>query len=223
MAYILCFSLHIGKATEPRLHSYKSPEWHTNECEPPARDTFSSFMFQCSFWYGRPQNLSSSSVCSSLGITGTALTWFESYLSNRSLRVFSGGCLCDSIKLPYAVPQGSCLRPLLFTIYSSKLFEMKKDYLPVAHAYADNTQLYMSFKPNISWSSQSEAIEGVELCIKAIRAWMVTDKLKLNDEKTEFLIIGTRQQLSKVHIERSALHLFLLQEILELGLIPTSA
>ena len=78
---------------------------------------------------------------------------------------------------------------------------MKKDYLPVAHAYPDNTQLYFSFKPNIS-SSQSEAIEGMELCIKAIRAWMVTDKLKLNDDKTEFLTIGTRQQLSKVHIER---------------------
>ena len=31
---------------------------------------------------------------------------------------------------------------------------------------------------------------------------MITDKLKLSDDKTEFLIIGTRQQLSKVHIEK---------------------
>ena len=51
-------------------------------------------------------------------------------------------------------------------------------------------------------SSQSEAIKGMELCIKAIRAWMITDKLKLNDDRAEFLIIGTRQQLSKVHIEK---------------------
>ena len=99
------------------------------------------------------------------------------------------------------MPQGSCLGPLLFTIYSSKLFQVIKDHLPVAHAYADDTQLYLSFKPNSS-SSQSEAIERMELCIKAIRAWMITDKLKLNDDKTEFLIIGTRQQLSKVHIEK---------------------
>ena len=138
---------------------------------------------------------------SSLGITGTALKWFESYLSYRSQRVFSGGCLSDSIKLPYGVPQGSCLGPLLFTIYSSKLFEVIKDHLPVAHGYAHDTQLYLSFKPNTS-SSQSEAIEGMELCINAIGAWMITDKLKLNDDKTEFLIIGTRQQLSKVHIEK---------------------
>ena len=164
---------------------------------------------------------------SSLGITGSALKWFESYLSYRSQSVFSGGCLSDSIKLPYGVPQGSCLGPLLFTIYSSKLFEATKDHLPAAHAYADDTQLYLSFKPNTS-SSQSEAIEGMKLCIKAIRAWMITDKLKLNDDKTEFLIIGTRQQLAKF-ISRSyqsvmsALLLLLLQEVLELGVIPTSA
>lgn len=42
-----------------------------------------------------------------------------------------------------------------------------------------------------SSTCQSEAIEGMELYIKAVRAWMVTDKLKLNDDKTEFLIIGT--------------------------------
>ena len=135
---------------------------------------------------------------SSLGITGTALKWFESYLSNRSQRVLSRGCLSDSIKLPHGVPQDACWGPLLFTIYSSKLFKVIKDHLPVAHAYADDTQVYLSLKPDTS-SSQSEAME---VCIKAIRAWITTDKLKLNDGKTEFLKIGTRQQLSKVHIEK---------------------
>ena len=37
-------------------------------------------------------------------------------------------------------------------------------------------------------------------CIDDIRSWMEHDKLLLNDEKTEFLVIGTRQQLSKVNI-----------------------
>ena len=111
----------------------------------------------------------------SFGITGTALKWFKS----------------ESSKLPHGVPQGSCLGPLLFTIYSSKLFEVIKDHLPVAHAYADDTQLYLSFKPDTT-SRQSDAIEAMELCIKAIRAWMITDKLKLNDDKTEFLILDNR-------------------------------
>ena len=138
---------------------------------------------------------------SSFGITGTALKWFKSYLSDRSQRVFLEGYLSESSKLPHGIPEGSFLGPLLFTIYSSKLFEVIKDHLPVAHAYADDTQLYLSFKPDTT-SSQSDAIEAMELCIKAIRAWMITDKLKLNDDKTEFSIIGTRQQLSKVDIEK---------------------
>ena len=37
-------------------------------------------------------------------------------------------------------------------------------------------------------------------CIDDIRSWMEHHKLLLNDEKTEFLVIGTRQQLSKVNI-----------------------
>ena len=34
-----------------------------------------------------------------------------------------------------------------------------------------------------------------------IPTWMLTDKLKLNDDKTEFMLIGTKQQLSKVNID----------------------
>ena len=30
---------------------------------------------------------------------------------------------------------------------------------------------------------------------------MLTDTLKLNDDKTEFMLIGTKQQLSKVNID----------------------
>ena len=126
-------------------------------------------------------------IQSSFGITGTALKWFKFYLSDRSQRVFLDGCLSESSKLPYGVPQDSCLGRLLFTIYSSTLFEVIKDHLPVSHACADDTQLYLSFKPDTT-SSQSDAME---LCTKAIRAWMITDKLKPNDNKTEFLIIGT--------------------------------
>jgi len=39
-------------------------------------------------------------------------------------------------------------------------------------------------------------------CITAIRAWMIEDKLRLNDSKTEFMIVGTRQQLAKVDIDQ---------------------
>jgi len=43
-------------------------------------------------------------------------------------------------------------------------------------------------------------LAGVGRCIEDIREWMLNDKLKLNDDKTEFIIIGTSQQLAKVSI-----------------------
>ena len=82
---------------------------------------------------------------SRIGINGTTLNWFTSYLDDRSQQVSLNGFTSDSFKLPYGVPQGSCLEPLLFTIYSSKLFEVIKYHLPEAHACADDTQLYLSF------------------------------------------------------------------------------
>ena len=45
-------------------------------------------------------------------------------------------------------------------------------------------------------------MKAMENCITAIRAWMIEDKLCFNDSKTEFMIIGARQQLAKVNIDQ---------------------
>ena len=137
---------------------------------------------------------------SSFGIKGTVLQWFASYLSGRSQRVSFDQKQSEKFLLTCGVPQGSCLGPLLFTIYASKLFEVIKGYLPQAHAYADDTQLYFSFQAD-SVISQNDAVDAMEKCIKAIRSWMVKDKFCLNDSKTGFILIGTRQQLVMVNIE----------------------
>ena len=46
----------------------------------------------------------------------------------------------------------------------------------------------------------TEAVAAIERCIKDIRKWMLKNKLMTNDNKTQFIIIGTRQQLMKVNI-----------------------
>ena len=66
------------------------------------------------------------------------------------------------------------------------------------HAYTDDTQLYLSFKPGCT-ATEEESIAAMENC-KAIRAWMIMDKMKINDIKTVFLITGTKQ-LHKVNIK----------------------
>ena len=95
------------------------------------------------------------------------------------------------------VAQGSCLSPLLFTLYSSKLFDIIKGHFPAVHCYADDTQVYISFRANDRLDQLNELLES---CITDIRSWMLHDNLKLNDEKTELLIIGTPQKLEKVVI-----------------------
>lgn len=135
---------------------------------------------------------------SRIGVSGKALAWFSSYLTNRSQRASINGIVSDSFSLECGVPQGSSLGPLLFNIYVSKLFEIIKVHLPCnVHGFADDTQLYLSFKPD-SCVSQEAAVIAMQSCIQDIHCWMLTDRLMLNVDKTEFHILGTRQQLAKV-------------------------
>ena len=82
-------------------------------------------------------------------------------------------------------------------LFKATAFNIIECHLPNSHCYADDSQIYLSFKPD-DLSSQQDAKTAMQNCIDDIRSWMEHDKLLLNDEKTEFLVIGTRQQLSKV-------------------------
>jgi hypothetical protein len=137
---------------------------------------------------------------SSFRITGRVLIWFKSYLENRSQCISINGGESKSFEMKYGVPQGSCLGPVLFVMYASKLFTILESHLPDVHAFADDSQLYISFKP-VSMIEQPAAIKAMQDCITDIKKWMLADKLKLNDDKTEFIIIGTRQQLAKVSVD----------------------
>ena len=76
---------------------------------------------------------------------------------------------------------------------------MNRD-LPNVHCYPDDSQLYLSLSPK-SLANQDAAIIAMECFIKDVKNWMCSDKLTLNNGKTEIIIIGTRPQLSKVKID----------------------
>ena len=70
-------------------------------------------------------------------IHGAALSWFASYLSNRSQQILIDSSLSMNFELSCGVPQGSCLGSLLFVLYASKIFQIFDKHLPGIHCYAD--------------------------------------------------------------------------------------
>ena len=130
-----------------------------------------------------------------------AVTWFKSYLSNRSQHIVICNAKSDSFNLKCGVPQGSCLGQMLFSLYTSELFDVISQHLPTAHSYADDTGIYLAFNPNDD-SDQDTTIVAMEACLCDVRSWMIklNDKLMISDSKTEFILIGSKAQLQKTKI-----------------------
>ena len=72
------------------------------------------------------------------GFHDSVLSWYKSYLSDRKQCIILNGMQSNILHLPFGVPQGSCLGPVLFTQYASSLFDIFNKHLICAHAYADD-------------------------------------------------------------------------------------
>ena len=104
-----------------------------------------------------------------------------------------GDCLSSKANLKFGVPQGSVLGPLLFTFHTTPLSSMICEHAIPQHLYADDSQLYVSFASGNS----AAALNGLQSCLASVQSWMSTNKLELNPDNTEFLLIGNERQWSK--------------------------
>ncbi|XP_041642854.1 uncharacterized protein LOC121509496, partial [Cheilinus undulatus] len=128
-----------------------------------------------------------------LGITDTALSWFHSYLSQRKQFVTIGTSHSSPAPVNQGVPQGSVLGPLLFTIYMLPLGQIIHKHGLSFQSYADDTQLYLSTKPSTQLPPHS-----LVKCLHDNKAWMTSDQLKLNSNKTELMVVAPKALLQKV-------------------------
>ena len=120
-----------------------------------------------------------------VGIHGTALKWFTSYLSSRTFSVMVADLSSPSAPLSCGVPQGSILGPILFSLYMLPLGSIIARHNLSFHCYADDLQIYLPVKPN-SNSAQCSLFD----CIADIKQWLAHNFLDLNYEKTECIVFG---------------------------------
>lgn len=83
----------------------------------------------------------------------------------------------SSVELQLGVPQGSVLGPILYNLYTAPLGDIIRKHGLQFHLYADDCQIYVSFKPGPK--EECAALLKMEACAKEIYAWMACNKLEL--------------------------------------------
>ena len=72
------------------------------------------------------------------------------------------------------------LGPRLFSMYMKPLGDIIKRHQLDMHFYADDVQIYTSFKAG-ELQSRTDAISRVNRCLEDVRQWMADNMLKLNE------------------------------------------
>lgn len=131
------------------------------------------------------------------GFDNKAIRWFNSYLTNRTqqvrlLKQDGSTVVSDALSVTRGVPQGSILGPVLFILYCA---DLTKSILNCKyHMYADDTQIYISFKP----SEPEQAFNRMNEDLDRLAEWSIRNTLVLNPNKSKYMILGTSSQITKV-------------------------
>jgi hypothetical protein len=126
-------------------------------------------------------------LTSRFGIEGSVLTWYTSYLQDRFQSVSVNGATSIPRHLTFGFPQGSVSGPQGFSKYSDVVPEIADKHDISAHLFADDTQYYLPF--SLTKKDSDNASVRMEDCCEDTRRWMTQNKLKLNEDKTEVLVI----------------------------------
>jgi hypothetical protein len=125
------------------------------------------------------------------GISGTALSWFTSYLSDKRQSVSVSGFPSSPCSLLYGVPQGSVLGPILNVLYISPMHDIIASTGIFDHYYADDTQEYQSFHLKPGAIDQQLAFSCLSASITEQKKWLSKNQLKLNAEKIDALLLSS--------------------------------
>ena len=133
-----------------------------------------------------------------IGVQGTALNWFISFLGGRTQATSVKGCKSNFVKMRYGVPQGSVLGPALFNIYVRNFIKLLKDAGFIVYGYADDHQVITTFRIVFQYSTLCHTLPKL---LQIVSQWMGSRFLKLNASKTKLLIFSPQSVRDSIYID----------------------
>lgn len=124
-----------------------------------------------------------------MGFDETPVSWVKSYLESRQQVTKLGSKTSSPLSKQRGVPQGTCLGPLLFNLYTSDVTNCIQSCK--AHLYADDCQLHLSYKPVV----MDLAINEINADLQNISEWSVKNGLKLNVNKCNVLHVAPQNSV----------------------------
>jgi len=127
-------------------------------------------------------------------VMGSALDWIRSYLDDRSTLVRWKQISSDVFPFNTGVPQGSSLRPLLFSMYVAPLLAVINLFTVSHHRYADDTRIYVT----VSKADLSDKVGLLQDYTAGVHWWLKMNGLQINPIKSEAIQFMVTRRRDKV-------------------------
>ena len=133
------------------------------------------------------------------GIKNTESEWFSSFLCKRKQAVLCHNKLSSFVDITSGVPQGSLLGPFLFLLFINDISNVTTDGC-VTNIFADDAIIYASR------DSVSEVQLKLQSCLINISKWYRENRLKINSDNSEVMLVGSKAQLMSLNVDESILN-----------------